>query len=106
MFTPKNDLLRAINIVKIYNNCLQNTTNINDVCCINHAKIGEWIGFGKDLPNIPVEDNNTLKNIVFLKYQKTSTAYNRYCLLMMIDLTSRSLLIPHLNLRDLEVILL
>ena len=99
MFTPKNDLLRAINIVKIYNNCLQNTTNINDVCCINHAKIGEWIGFGKGRPNVPVEDNNTLKNIVFVKYQNIPTAYNRYCLLMMIDPTSSSFLIPHLNLR-------
>ena len=99
MFTPKNDLLRAGNIVKIYNNCLQNTTNINDVCCINHAKIGEWIGFGKGSPNVPVEDNNSLKNIVFVKYQNIPTAYNRYCLLMMIDPTSSSFLIPHLNLR-------
>ncbi len=99
MFTPKNELLRSENIVKIYNNSLENTTNIHDVCCINHAKIGEWNGFGKGSPNVPVEDNNTLKNIVFVKYQKTSAAYNRYCLLMMIDPTSRSFLIPHLNLR-------
>lgn len=99
MFTPKNDLLRAKNIVKIYDNCLQNTSNIHDVCCINHAKIGESNGFGKGSPNVPVEVNNTLKNIVFVKYQKTSAAYNRYCLLMMIDPTSRSFLIPHLNLR-------
>ena len=99
MFTPKNDLLRAKNIVKIYDNNLENTTNIHDVCCINHAKIGESNGFGKGSPNVPVEVNNTLKNIVFVKYQKTSAAYNRYCLLMMIDPTSRSFLIPHLNLR-------
>lgn len=99
MLTPKNDLLRAQNIVKIYDNNLQNTTNIHDVCCINLAKIGEWIGFGKGNSSVPVEDNNTLKNIVFVKYQNTSTAYNRYCLYMMIDVTSRSLLIPHLNFR-------
>ena len=99
MFTPKNDLLRAKNIIKIYDNNLENTTNIYDVCCINHAKIGEWIGFGKGSPNVPVEDNNSLKNIVFVKYQNIPTAYNRYCLLMMIDPTSRSFLIPHLNLR-------
>ena len=99
MFTPKNELLKAINIVKIYDNHLENTINIHDVCCINHAKIGEWIGFGKGSPNVPPEENNTLKYIVFIKYQNTPNAYNRYCLLEMIEPISGTLLIPHVNLK-------
>ena len=48
------------------------TTNIDDICCINHARIGDWIGFGKGKTSVPVEDDNSLINIVIIKYLCTT----------------------------------
>lgn len=96
---PKNDLLKAKYIVKIYDSNLQDTTNLDDICCINHARIGEWIGFGKGKTSVPIEDDNRLINIVFIKYKNINTAYNLHCLLMTLNPTSDLLLIPHLNLQ-------
>jgi hypothetical protein len=41
VFFLKNDLLKAKYIVKIYDSNLQDTANIDDICCINHARMLE-----------------------------------------------------------------
>ena len=98
---PKNDLLEAENIVKIYDNHLENTINIDDVCCINHVKIGEKIDFewSGDVYLYSPYEQNTLTDIIFIKHQNTLYAYNECCLRKMIDPKSTTVLIPHVNLK-------
>ena len=90
---PKNDLLKAINIIKIHKYNLQDTVNLNDVDCINLANIGTWNGFGRGPMTVPKEDDNHLENLVFIKKGDVIRAYNIYALLKARS-TSSELKIP------------
>ena len=91
---PKNDLLKAINIIKIHKYNLQETTNLHDVDCINLAKIGEWNGFGRGPISVPREEDNHLRNIIFIKKGHIIRAYNVYSLLKILDENTMKLKIP------------
>ena len=68
-FNPKNDLLKAYVILKVYRENLQHTANLLDVCPINQADIGSWIGFGQGPTSVPPEDDNKSHNWLFITYK-------------------------------------
>ncbi len=98
IFTPKNDFIVIGNILGLYYNNLIETVNIMDVCSINHAKLGEWIGFGRGPTTVPVFEDNMIRNLIFIRFGMAKpVAYNIHCLNRMVDINSNSLLIPHIN---------
>ena len=69
-----------------------------DVCLINQAKIGEWIGFGRGPITVDKHDDNRVQNLIFVIYGNTKPyVYNIYCLNKLIDIDSDTIMIPHLN---------
>ena len=97
IFTPLNSFCRLRNLKKLYENNLLDTVNLGDICPINHAKIGEWIGYGRGPIKVPLEDDNwDISNLVFIIVGTANpVAYNKHCLTKMID--NNSILIPHIN---------
>ena len=95
-FTPKNNFIELYALVLVFDNHLEDTINLDDVCPINHGKIGEWIGFGSGPTTVPLEVSNRLNNVLFFKLDNNKPyAYNIHCLVKMID--QNMVLIPHLN---------
>ena len=96
-FTPINSFCRLRNLIKLYENNLLDTVNLGDICPINHAKIGEWIGYGRGPIKVPPEDDNwDISNLAFIIVGTAyPVAYNKHCLTKMID--NNSILIPHIN---------
>ena len=79
---------------------LLETTNLMDVDPINHAKLGEWIGFGSGPTTIPPEDDNTLPNLIWVAYKHHPPfCYNVHGLHRLYANGGGNLLIPHLNRR-------
>ena len=98
IFTPKNSFRMAKNIQALYRAGLQDTINLYDVCLINQAKIGEWIGFGRGPITVDKHDDNRVQNLIFVIYGNTKPyVYNIYCLNKLIDIDSDTIMIPHLN---------
>lgn len=99
--TPKNSLFQLQNILLLNKHNLEETVNLYDVCPINHAKIGEWIGFGRGPIKVPkIEDNWEFKNLMFIIYLDSKPyVYNKHCLFLSIDKDNNTLLIPHINKR-------
>ena len=52
-YAPNNCFHKVCNIIKLYEIGLENTTNLYDVCPLNQAKPGEWIGWGRGPINVP-----------------------------------------------------
>lgn len=98
-FTPKNSLNSIENIIAMHDNKLEKTINLFDVCPINHAKIGEWNGWGRGPIYVPKEeDNHNLRNLIFIVYNNSDPyVYNIHCLFRLINEYTNELLIPHLN---------
>lgn len=96
--TPKNLFHEIGTIITLDEYNLGNTINLYDVCPINHAKIGEWIGWGRGPTTIPItEDNNKMRNLIFIIVDNQSFVYNIHCLYNLINNDDNTLLIPHLN---------
>ena len=96
-FNPKNDLLKAYVILKVYRENLQHTANLLDVCPINQGEIGSWIGFGQGPTNVPAEDDNKSHNWLFITYKYHTIVYNVHCLFKCFNDNKTTILIPHLN---------
>ena len=98
IFTPKNSFLKIKNIIRLRKHNLEDTINIDHECIINHAKIGEWIGWGRGPTTVPKTEDNTLPNLLFIRYPNTKPyVYNIHCLYELINKKSNTLLIPHIN---------
>ena len=69
----------------VKHNLLQD--NKLDICPINHVKIGSRDNIGHGPTIIPDTENNTLENILFIKYKNTSIAYNLPLLIEYIERT-------------------
>ena len=109
IFSYKNDFHKTKNIVGLYKNGLEKTSNIGDsedkIDIINHGKIGEWIGFGKGPTSVDKCEDNRLVNLIFVKYKNSNPiAYNIHCLLKLIN--GITILIPHLNIKFYSIKLL
>ena len=97
IYSPKNSFHKTGNIIKLYELGLENTINLYDVCILNHAKPGEWIGWGRGPIEVPKEEDNTIRRLLFVVYKKQSFVYNMACLYNLIDNENNLLFIPHLN---------
>ena len=97
MYAPKNCFHKTVNIVKLFELGLENTINLYDVCILNHAKPGEWIGWGQGPIEVPKREDNTIRMLLFVVYNGQSFVYNMACFFNLIDTETDQLLIPHLN---------
>lgn len=96
--TPKNSFRVSANIRTVYQAGLQDTINLYDVCPLNQAKIGEWIGFGSGPIKVPKEEDNCINNLIFVIYGDTKPyVYNIHCLSKLIDVEADTMLVPHIN---------
>ena len=58
------------------------------------AKFGEWNGFGRGPISVPKEEDNHLRNIIFIKKGNIIRAYNVYSLLKILNKNTMTLKIP------------
>lgn len=97
--SPKNDFYKIQNILWIYQNELQHTVNIDGVDIINQGPIGSWIGFGRGSINCKDEEDNHLRNLIFIIYENDRPyAYNKPSFLKTKD-ENNAYLIAHMNKR-------
>ena len=99
---PKNDFKKTKNIVGLYKNGLDRTINIGmddtNIDMINLSKTGSCDGFGSGPTIVVPEEDNHLKNLIFIVYKSNKPyVYNMYCLYKSMNKQERSILIPHLN---------
>ena len=87
------------NLIGLDRHGLLETTNLTDVEPINHAKLGEWIGFGRGPVKVPPEENNRLRNLIWVVLDNNKpVCYNVHCLYKLYSNNGRGkLLMPHLN---------
>ena len=104
MLTPKNDFDKNKNIISVYKLELENAINLHDVEPINQAKPGSWIGFGSGSMKVPLDQDNHIKNLVFIQWTSQVSdelftyIYNVHALVKLIN-QNKELLIPHLNVK-------
>ena len=99
-FTPKSSIEMTGYRCALIENGLGDTSNLNGDCPINNGPIGKWIGFGRGPTTIPKEEDNTARNLIFIKFNDLAPcAYNIHCVKKLVDLDSDALLIPHINLK-------
>ena len=98
--TYRNSFNFINNLLGLHEHNLLDTTNLMDVEPINHAKLGEWIGFGRGPTTIPPEENNRIQNLIWVIYNNDKpVCYNVHALYKVYEMGPGTLLLPHLNLR-------
>ena len=96
--TYRNSFNFINNLVGLYEHGLLETTNLMDVEPINHAKLGEWIGFGSGPTTVPREEDNRINNLIWVIYNVDKpVCYNVHGLHRLHRMGHGKLLIPHLN---------
>lgn len=96
--TYRNSFNFINHLVGLYENDLLETTNLMDVEPINHAKLGEWIGFGRGPIQVPREEDNRIFNLIWVIYNDNNpVCYNVHGLRKLCHMGKGKLLIPHLN---------
>ena len=97
--TYRNSFNVIQHLIGLHAHKLLETTNLMDVEPINHAKLGEWIGFGRGPTTVPPEEDNRLPNLMWVIHGRDKpVCYNVHGLHALYrNGRGGQLLIPHLN---------